>query len=36
MAWLDSYHQRVREEVGPALPGDARAWLLAATEPLAA
>ncbi|MEO1274396.1 MAG: M24 family metallopeptidase C-terminal domain-containing protein, partial [Pseudomonadota bacterium] len=38
-AWLDAYHARVAEEIGPLLadPDDAaaRAWLSAATAPLA-
>ncbi len=33
-AWLDAYHARVREVVGPQLNGEARAWLEAATRPL--
>jgi Xaa-Pro aminopeptidase len=34
-AWVDGYHQKVREKVGPVL-GDQEliAWLEAATEPL--
>ena len=32
--WLDSYHARVREEVGPLLDAPTRAWLDAATRPL--
>jgi Xaa-Pro aminopeptidase len=33
--WLDAYHARVRDEIGPELgPGD-RAWLEQATEPIA-
>lgn len=32
--WLDAYHARVEREVGPALEGDARAWLEAACRPL--
>jgi Xaa-Pro aminopeptidase len=32
-AWLDSYHRRVREVIGPQLIED-RAWLVAATAPL--
>jgi Xaa-Pro aminopeptidase len=35
VAWLDAYHARVAEQVGPALPTDARDWLEAATAPLA-
>jgi len=33
-AWLDSYHARVRDEIGPLLDGPAAAWLDAATRPL--
>jgi Xaa-Pro aminopeptidase len=32
VAWLNAYHARVREEVGPRLEGGARAWLEAATR----
>jgi Xaa-Pro aminopeptidase len=34
--WLNAYHATVRERLLPRLQGDARAWLLARTEPLAA
>ena len=34
IAWLDAYHRRVRETLGPELDGDARAWLDEATRPL--
>ena len=36
IAWLDAYHARVREEVGPLVAGepDTAAWLAAATAPL--
>ena len=34
-AWLDTYHARVLEVVGPQLPGEAKAWLTAACAPLA-
>ena len=34
LAWLDSYHARVREEVGPALSSSERAWLESETAPL--
>ncbi|MGH7041004.1 MAG: M24 family metallopeptidase C-terminal domain-containing protein [Acetobacteraceae bacterium] len=34
-AWLDAYHARVVDEVGPALPTDARDWLTAVCAPLA-
>ncbi len=33
--WLNAYHARVREEVGPLLAGDERVWLEAATSPFA-
>jgi len=32
--WLDSYHARVHEMVGPLLDAPTRAWLEAATRPL--
>jgi Xaa-Pro aminopeptidase len=32
--WLDSYHQRVREVVGPLVDGETRAWLKSVTAPL--
>ncbi len=34
-AWLDVYHDDVREKIGPRLDDAARAWLEAATRPLA-
>jgi Xaa-Pro aminopeptidase len=34
LAWLDRYHARVLEEVGPALAGPDQAWLEAACAPL--
>jgi Xaa-Pro aminopeptidase len=33
--WLDAYHARVREEIGPMLDGETLAWLEKATAPLA-
>ena len=33
-AWLDAYHARVLEEIGPLLDGEVLAWLEAATAPL--
>lgn len=33
-AWLDAYHARVVEVVGPGLDGDARGWLERACAPL--
>lgn len=30
--WLDGYHKRVREEIGPALDGNCLAWLEGATR----
>jgi Xaa-Pro aminopeptidase len=35
IAWLDAYHERVRRELGPRLPEDARRWLDDRTAPLA-
>jgi Xaa-Pro aminopeptidase len=35
VAWLNAYHATVRERLLPRVQGDARAWLLARTEPLA-
>jgi len=35
IAWLDRYHATVRERLLPLVDGDARAWLLERTEPLA-
>ena len=34
-AWLDSYHARVRETVAPQFDASTRAWLYAATAPIA-
>ncbi len=34
LAWLDAYHARVWEKIGPQLEGEAKAWLEAATKPL--
>jgi Xaa-Pro aminopeptidase len=34
IAWLDRYHARVREVLGPLLDAPTRAWLDAATRPL--
>jgi Xaa-Pro aminopeptidase len=36
IAWLDIYHERVREALSPHLSGDDRAWLEQATRPLKA
>lgn len=33
-AWLNAYHARVRDEIGPLLDGTTAAWLAAATRPL--
>jgi Xaa-Pro aminopeptidase len=33
-AWLDAYHERVREVIGPELGAADRAWLEAATAPV--
>ena len=32
--WLDAYHARVRDEIGPLLDGETLAWLEQATAPL--
>ncbi len=32
--WLDAYHARVRDEIGPLLDGETLAWLQQATESL--
>ncbi len=34
-AWLDAYHARVLAEIGPQLDDEGRAWLAAATAPIA-
>ncbi len=34
LAWLNGYHQRVLEEIGPLLPEADRHWLEQATRPL--
>ncbi|HTV87465.1 MAG TPA: aminopeptidase P family protein [Stellaceae bacterium] len=34
VAWLDGYHQRVRETIGPLVDRDTAAWLEQATAPL--
>ena len=34
IAWLDAYHQRVRDEIGPRLDRPTRDWLELATRPL--
>jgi Xaa-Pro aminopeptidase len=31
--WLNAYHARVRDEIGPLLSGAERDWLMAATSP---
>jgi Xaa-Pro aminopeptidase len=33
-AWLDSYHARVHEVLGPLVDAPTRRWLAAATKPL--
>ena len=35
LAWLNAYHDRVRETLADAVPHDVRRWLKAATEPIA-
>ena len=32
--WLNDYHARVRDEIGPKLDGDDRAWLVDACRPV--
>ena len=34
VAWLDSYHARVAETIGPLVDKDTANWLAAATRPL--
>ena len=34
LQWLDAYHARVRDTIGPHLAGDDRDWLEAATAPI--
>jgi len=34
-AWLDAYHAGVRRRLAPRVAGDALAWLIERTEPLA-
>ncbi len=36
IAWIDTYHARVRDELAPALDGSDADWLAAATRPLGA
>jgi Xaa-Pro aminopeptidase len=36
IAWLDAYHARVRDLVGPKVDRETAAWLAEATQPLAA
>ncbi len=33
-AWLDSYHERVHEIIGPLVDPPARKWLEKATQPI--
>jgi Xaa-Pro aminopeptidase len=33
-AWLDAYHARVKETIGPLVDGETRAWLDRATAPI--
>jgi Xaa-Pro aminopeptidase len=35
IAWLDSYHARVREALAPAVDAPTREWLIKATAPIA-
>lgn len=32
--WLNAYHERVLQEIGPLLDGEVKAWLTAATRPI--
>jgi Xaa-Pro aminopeptidase len=32
--WVNAYHARVRDKIAPQLEGEAKEWLIAATEPL--
>jgi Xaa-Pro aminopeptidase len=34
IAWVNAYHARVWEKIGPQLDGEAKAWLEGATKPL--
>jgi Xaa-Pro aminopeptidase len=34
LAWVNSYHARVWEKIGPQLDGEAKTWLEAATKPI--
>jgi Xaa-Pro aminopeptidase len=34
IAWVNAYHARVWDKIGPQLEGDAKTWLEAATQPL--
>jgi Xaa-Pro aminopeptidase len=34
IAWLDSYHARVAETIGPLVDKETQAWLHSATRPL--
>src|SRR5262249_50031221 len=34
LAWLDAYHERVRDTIGPLVDAETRLWLDAATAPL--
>jgi Xaa-Pro aminopeptidase len=34
IAWLNAYHARVRDEIGPRVEGPTRVWLEAATRPI--
>jgi Xaa-Pro aminopeptidase len=33
-AWVDSYHERVRDVIGPLVDAETRRWLKEATQPL--
>ncbi len=34
ISWLNDYHARVREEIGPLLDAETRAWMEIATQPI--
>ena len=34
LAWVNAYHARVLDEIGPQLDGEAKVWLEAATAPI--
>lgn len=36
LAWVDAYHRRVAQQIGPLLDGETHDWLVESTRPLAA